>query len=795
MREYSNEAELLNELLGDNLENISKIEQELERSIDGAERDANSALAKYTLAKEERRNVLSRNLARSEVLLGEMQSLLNQVGITSREIRKVTEKTTKFSKEQCFLTRLVTELERLSSFISGLDLLEREFITFGFRNMTSSLLAAIQFSNHFSTSGLKWPLLIDTQRRLEVFKPKISEAVFGYFEKTLKRFSGNSPTEIMDLAHAAIILELLDEGRVNDLVIWYCDRQLKDFKAIRHEFSNLKSLQKRFQWLFRVLQNYSLEHASIFPREWKVEIALAADFCSITKRDIREMLHLAGDSVDLDVLQMSVHNTRVFEEQLHTRLNIKKTEPEAIGEIGVISLSNSFESHIYIFIDDHDKDIQRNIVKTLPVKLGASDIGEGHLLKSAPILFAKFKEVVDDIYSLSNRKPLLDMAIVIQKHLSTFLRFLTEQLHQLAMLAPSTAASKDIGRINTIQINLICSLLNTCDFCQKHIGILEEELLKIVHPQYTEAISFQSISYDFSVVLSTGLTRLHAFLISLLGPIWQVMSSVNWTTGQTHGDQSNYLTKMHKPLMDIFLSLSSSLAKEKHYSELVQRLAASLLKKFTDQITMIRPMSEACAEQLFIDLEGLRGMILASESSKPARAESLPLQPQLPELIKRESREAENLLKLISSPLEPASDLVKNYLMLFPSGSHAHFINFLEMRAISKNGMLPYLQEFDLLAPVIVPWSTSVPVSATGGNAEGTNLLLKNFKFLHLDSALKQIMTQGISKFYISNAVGPGGGAKDDKSPKSRQSNQSFSRSHSLSHLSDEDIPLGPTAP
>jgi hypothetical protein len=71
-----------------------------------------------------------------------------------------------------------------------------------------------------------------------------------------------------------------------ELIYWYCDMQLREYKTIfknNPEAAGLDALSRRFAWLKRLLKVFDEEHNLIFPSYWRVAEHLCEKFCIDTR--------------------------------------------------------------------------------------------------------------------------------------------------------------------------------------------------------------------------------------------------------------------------------------------------------------------------------------------------------------------------------------------------------------------------------------------------------------------------------------------------------------------------------
>lgn len=87
-------------------------------------------------------------------------------------------------------------------------------------------------------------------------------------------------------------------------------------KFTHSKLSAPRYIKKRYDWLKRSLNVYDSEHASIFPRDWGVDLCLVRQFVAITLDDYRA---LRLTDIDIDALYSIIKETTGFERLLDLR--------------------------------------------------------------------------------------------------------------------------------------------------------------------------------------------------------------------------------------------------------------------------------------------------------------------------------------------------------------------------------------------------------------------------------------------------------------------------------------------
>ncbi|KAJ1568423.1 Vacuolar protein sorting-associated protein 53, partial [Nowakowskiella sp. JEL0078] len=136
--------------------------------------------------------------------------------------------------------------------------------------------------------------------------------------------SGVLKTQYTQLGEACAVINVMEPEAKKQLIDWYCDLQLKDYRGIfrnNPEVAGLDNVGRRHAWLKRLLKLYDEEHASLFPLEWRVAEFLCDKFCQDTRKDLSEVLAKSDNNMDVKLMLQSLQSTIEFEQKLDRRFN------------------------------------------------------------------------------------------------------------------------------------------------------------------------------------------------------------------------------------------------------------------------------------------------------------------------------------------------------------------------------------------------------------------------------------------------------------------------------------------
>lgn len=606
--------------------------------------------------------------------------------------------------------------------------------------------------------------------RLGHLEGMMRRQIMELFQGALSRRRGAAPLapgEAIRLAHAATVLDVLgSEGR-ETLVHWYCEHQLEDYRQVfraNRELCTLAACSQRYAWLKRLLIGYEAEHTLIFPPAWRVDLALCRAFCASTVGDLAACLEGesggagtksgAPSSLDLVLLQAVVQQTRQFEHFLQRKFRTDRAGEPVPG----LLLSPVFEPYLGLFVAAHDRDVQAYLAGLPTGKrlLGGLDddslvVATSRVLASAPELFLLFKEILLDIADLSRRRPLADLSAVLARHLAAYAKYLE------SLIPPAAKAVASSGNLAPGLVRLLCILVNTADYCLVTGEAMEARLRGELSgwirdqraapspdddagnpslpgsPQLADhARDLETAKQELLVALSLASARLQGLLLGRVEETaWAAMRDRSrWASLGAPGDQSAYVGHVARVLGEL-ATVRSLLVEPKHYVALCHRLAQAIVRRFGEiALAAVRPLSEAVCQQLLIDLEALRALLLS-----PAGTSGKYQRESLARLVAEEGSALERTLKCLLLPPEPVAAFVQSYLMVTGEGDAGRFEQVLVLREIKKGAAREaYLEEFRRLLPERPAAGEEKSAKKTAGKSGGG-------EFAKLNVQLRRILS------------------------------------------------------
>ncbi|CAB4479421.1 uncharacterized protein OCT59_027868 [Rhizophagus irregularis] len=610
----------------------------------------------------------------------EIKDKATQSEVMVQEITKDI-KSLDFAKRH--LTISITALKRLQMLVTAVDQLRIMAHMKQYKETSQLLQAVLQLASYFkSYKSIKQiaELLIS----IVTFQNELKKQIFEDFESSFTS-DGNLTVQTAPLGDACLVVDIMGQDVKNQLINWYCERQLKEYKRIfrgSDEIASLDNTSRRYAWIKRVLKSFDEEQADIFPLHWNVSEVLCSKFCEITREDLVKTLSRAGNELDVKTLLKNLQLTLEFENQLLKRFAYMEKPPQAsVNSLPKYnfnkSISISFEPYLGLYIDAEDKNIAEMIstYRTEPI----SDDDNSSVLQSSTELFIYYKETIVNCSKLSIRKPFYDLCITFAKRLRIY------------------ASDVLIGRIprgnmTRDELKLTCLILNTADYCYNTIPQLEDKLKEKIDEEYKDKINFDEEREGFLNVVATSIKALVRGIETCYEPSLTAMTKLPWSNLESVGDQSEYVTSFHNTLRLCVVSVHKDITNNRYFRSFCDKFVESFVSKIINNLSKCKPISEVGAEQMLLDIHAMKTYIL--EMPTMGMENSAPPSTTFTKIVNKGIGKIETILKAILTPHDPSEGLVENYLLLIGDKNINNFQKILELKGLKRNEQQQITEQF-----------------------------------------------------------------------------------------------------
>ncbi|KAJ1340137.1 hypothetical protein BSLG_005224 [Batrachochytrium salamandrivorans] len=506
------------------------------------------------------------------------------------------------------------------------------------------------------------------------------------------------------------------------LIDWYCETQLKDYRGIFRTNSEVCSRSCRYFAPLRVaearaLKTHDEQHSALFLAEWRVAECFTIKFCRDTCKYLSEVLAKSekDNTIDTVVMLQAINTTLEFEGKVDRRFtqrdysDLVKSEHEFAPTTSKFYkiIASCFEPFLWHYIDLEDKALAE---KFEVFKTQTLHTDEEAVLTSSTDLFLVYRQTLLNGARLSTRKPFLDLSQMFGKWLNNYNSLLLSKLHRDDKRVPT-----DDDLRNT------CYIMNTADYCASTTAQLEEKLIEKIDEDMKGLLSLSAERESFMSCSASAVQSLVRLVENSTEAAFQAMIKRSWSTVTSVGDQSEHITMIAVTLSSAIKVIRRTIISTKYFRSFCDKFAESFTSKYLAAIYKCRPLSEVGAEQMLLDTYSLK--IILTEMSTLDSDPPIQPPPAYIKILGRGITKIEQLLKVVLRPQDPTDVLVDTYNLLYQDYSASNFQRILELKGLRRSEMQPILDVFQIkipagTQPALPPPPPPLPDLAKGGNGE-----------------------------------------------------------------------------
>ncbi|KAJ1729345.1 Vacuolar protein sorting-associated protein 53 [Coemansia biformis] len=486
----------------------------------------------------------------------------------------------------------------------------------------------------------------------------------------------------------------------------YCGLQLRAYTVIfqlSDDVSQLENISRRYAWLRRIMRNYADEHADLFPARWRMGEQLSRRFAVATRDHLGEIM-ATRDHLNVDHLTTALADTLAFEAQCDKKFGIApraRSDPvpapspsssspassplrgesqthvyEDSGEpaesfIGAISCA--FEPYMSIFVDGERAKFERMVLSFQREPIAADDDPSLSVLASSTDLLYQFRESLRQCASLSTGQAMADLAQVFAQSLGGYARNVL--VHKLPRITSATTAPLD-------DIKHACLIINTADYCASAASQLEQKIVERVDAEFKSRVSFSVCREALLNSINAGIRALVAGVEAMCASAFAALAQEPWHDVQMVGDQSGYVLLVASALAAATETVRRGVSGPRYFRSYCDKFAARFAEAYTAAIAQCGRISEVGAEQLLLDAQALKSVLLGMPAIGAEESPPPPPPPAFARIVGQSIGRIEALLKAILVPSEPADALVDRFLLLFPEAPRDVFRQVLNLKGV-----------------------------------------------------------------------------------------------------------------
>ncbi|KAI0744093.1 Vps53-like protein [Daedaleopsis nitida] len=636
-------------------------------------------------------------------LLGQMSRIREKATESEAVVRNITKEIQVLDLAKKNLILSMTTLKRLQMLVNALSQLDDQMKERRYHEIVQSLAAVKQIGASFKpyTSVQR---IAQLWRRIQDVQTELRSMIDTDWDKFYMQDPAK-PIKPSIVADACLVLDVLGSDVRAQFVERYVALELKEYRRIfraTDEAGQLDNISRRFAWFRRLLQTHETEQGRVFPAEWKVGWFLTAKFIEITRDDMTALLSKAGSKLTVKQLLDTLAETMEFEASVMKKYStplreILKATTQANATRPPRPITSAFEPHMGVYIDAQDKVLSDMLAqyrgsksRTSLEAASASSHGDDEaappvlVLPSSTELFYFYAQTLDQCAKLFTGQPLYDLCALFKK----WLRIYAEEVLVSSLRKPATIIRRSVDtRYDPAELKNACTLINTADYCQTTALELEENIREKCDDAFKEKITLQEERDLFVSAISAAIGVMLRELENASEPFFNALARTPWTTVKLVSGQSAYVQDLLNVIEQVAESVKPLIEQKKYVRNYLDKLASTVLSKFTNALVKSRPLLEIGAEQLLIDLQAVKACLLKIPGDALTTS-------NYTKSVTKGTTRIEALLKVIVTPVDPPEGFILNYTLVIGDASFSNFQKILDLKGTPKSAQNDLLDSF-----------------------------------------------------------------------------------------------------
>ena len=441
----------------------------------------------------------------------------------------------------------------------------------------------------------------------------------------------------------------------------------------------------------------------------KFERWLASRFPSREYEEVEEQPASAAGGADEEPEAMTPGGRRMSERYGRGRANAVEEKPRKLKPSYFIgSLTKVYESYMDVYVKAQERNLETMMdafaEQFKKEGVGVADDDEdgeegGQTLGSSGDMFRFFRDCIVQCNELNSLQALHDLYLVFKKYLGLYAQqILTANLPKSATLAATML--KDVGsngdiKLTTDEQYTACCILNTAEYCLDTTEQLEGKLKQKIGEEKVDLVAEQDVYHE---VITSCIQLLVRALETQCEPGLTTMAKTKWDLVEEVGDTSPYVSVIGKAVSQFVPFVRSSLAaSRKYFANFCMKFVNSFIPRVIAAIYKCSKLSTVAAEQLLLDMQSMRAVLLELPSFASAVSRKPPA--SYTRFVTKSMMKAEMILKVVMSPHIPPSLYVEDFLKLLGDDEGVSgFQKVLDMKGLKKAEMAPLLEAYKAVA-------------------------------------------------------------------------------------------------
>lgn len=693
------------------------------------------AVRGQTIIESDGRDELDKATVIIKELMQRIHDMKSQAKKSEQTVNEITCDIKQLDNAKRNLTSAVTMLNNLHILVESVEKLKEIYNKNEYRQ-AASILAGIQDVLKQFADYKHIPQISHLSAEIDRLCDNITDRITFDFKRLFEVPSAKhsmAKDDIKLIAEACLVVSLLGNKTKENLIKWFLELQLIDYKALfkdtQIQISSLNGVDKRYSWLKKHLLEFEEKYGFLFPPPWQMSERMAIEFCHITKTSLSKFMSNHPNEVKLDALMYAVTKTTAFESLLAKRFTgetIKEEESicsKAHKFDGIIS--SCFEPYYKVFIEAQETAIQKLFDKFSDEHnklLKSSKDGPGVVFESSNKLFQQYKSGLVQCVQLTNKSALLDLNEVFKRYLRDY-AYKILQIHlknpnsnstiPLAKMSSDVTNSsgkmfsvatygaagllqsllRDDASRSRIEPNQVCSVILTADYCLETTQQLERKLKERIDPLLADRVDLKPELDVFNDLINACIQLIIQDIEFGCEPGFSTMIKTQWSSVKTPVGHSSFVDDITNSLQTQIPIIRNHLKDgRKYFVQFCNKFITLFTHKYITNLFKCKLLSQGGAEQLLLDTHTLKKVLI----NLPCYNSDIRTAPAsyTKAAIKGMSK-AEMVLKVVLVPHNVVNSFIESYFKLLPESNAVEFQRILEVKGIKKNETSQLLEAYN----------------------------------------------------------------------------------------------------
>lgn len=523
----------------------------MEDKIHNIDTEISSVVRGQTTASQDGRQALEEAQKGIKQLFVQIKDIKERAEKSEEMVREITRDIKQLDCAKKNLTLAITTLNHLHMLVGGVDTLKSLTEKRLYGEIALPLQAISEVMTHFENYS-DIPQIKSLSDQVKKIHVELAEQITHDFKEAFSSANAKTSLPNKQLAQACLVVSILDPKVKKDLLKWFVNLQLQEYKHLFQESEDtawLDKIDKRYAWLKKHLLEFEDRLGNMFPQNWEVSERIAVQFCHNTREELTKIMMKRKHEIDVKLLLYAIQKTSNFENLLARRFTgvtigenepnktkdgTKKTQIEEVLDIETEIAKSPFNGligrcfvpHLKIYIESIDRNLSDLIERFIQDEkhnfTTETCDTQTTVLPSCADLFVFYKKSMIQCTQLDRGQCMLDLSRTFKKYLREYAgRILQNNLPKIETQSLGSSVqsiTRDLQKMSTSgliqnfssllkegevtkfskeeQVR-ICCILTTAEYCLETTHQLSEKLKEKIDPGLADQIDLTQEQDNF----------------------------------------------------------------------------------------------------------------------------------------------------------------------------------------------------------------------------------------------------------------------------------------------------------